>query len=254
MCGCGGSTGTQTVTQESKNRPWGVQGAYLQPGFAWAADVAQDPAQQVYHGMTPTAQAGYAQMASNARDPNSALNQTIGGLRDTVGGNFLSTGNPYFQQAYGAAVDPMIRNFNEQIAPGIDATFSGAGRYGSGLYAQNRNSAEATLAKGLGDVSAQMGYQNYADERNRMLQASALLPQIAGQPAQDLVTAGNAEQANAQAGQQFSWDQLMRYMSVIGGQQWGGSSTTTSQQPTYSSPLGQGLGTIAAIGSLFAPK
>lgn len=248
---CCGSSGTQTVTQESKNRPWYVQGRYLQPGFQWAADVAQSPDQQVYHGMTPTAQAGYGQMVANANDPNSALNTAIGGLRDTAGGNFLSTGNPYYEAMYGRTVQPMIDQFNQQIAPGIDATFSGAGRYGSGLYAQARNTAEDTLTRGLGDVASQLGYQNYNDERGRMMQASALLPDMAGRPAQDLIAAGNAGQADAQAQQQFAWDQLMRYMSVIGGQQWGGNSTTTSQQPTYSSPLGTGIGTIAAIGSLF---
>lgn len=251
MCGCGGQTGTQVVQQDSKSRPWYPQGQYLLGGFDWARKIAEDPANQNYIGMTPTARAGYDQLAANANNPNSALNTAIGGLQQTAGGNFLSTGNPYYEAMYGRTVQPMIDQFNQQIAPGIDATFSGAGRYGSGLYAQNRNSAETTLTRGLGDVASQLGYQNYNDERGRMIQASALLPDIAGRPAQDLITAGNAFQADAQANQGWSYEQLMRYLGAVGGQQWGGSTSTTSTQPTYSSPLGQTLGGIAAIGSLF---
>lgn len=251
MCDLFGGGGTQTVTQESKNRPWYPQGQYLLGGFSQAANLANDPSQADYIGMTPTAQAGYQGMVNDAQNPNSALNTAIGGLRDTAGGNFLSTGNPYYADAYRAATQPMIDQFNTQIAPGVDATFSGAGRYGSGLYAQSRNSAEDTLTRGLGDVSATMGYQNYNDERGRMTQAQALLPQVANQPNQNLITAGNATQADAQAAQGWDWNTLMKYMQTVGGQSWGGTSTSTSTQPVNSDPLGQALGYGLTVASLF---
>jgi len=251
MCDLFGSSAPQTTTTESKNRPWYVQGAYLQPGFAQAANNYGAADQQDYIGMTPTSAAGYAGMVSNAQDPNSPLNTAISGLQGTAGGNFLSTGNPYYADAYRAATQPMIDQFNTQIAPGVDATFSGAGRYGSGLYAQSRNSAEDTLTRGLGDVSATMGYQNYNDERGRMLQAQALLPQVAGQPNQDLITAGNAAQADAQANQGWDYQRLLQYMGIVGGNNWGSSSTSTSTQPVNSDPLGQALGYGLTIAGLF---
>jgi hypothetical protein len=252
MCDlCGGQTGTQTVTQETNNKPWWVQGQFLVPGFQWAADVAQQPNQQDYIGMTPTAQAGYDRLVANANDPNSPLNTAITGLQGTAGGNFLATGNPYFDAAVAQAQRPVIQQWQNEIAPSIDATFSGAGRYGSGLYANARNTSEEALARELGNISSGMAYQNYNDERGRMTQAQALLPGIASQPAQDLITAGNAGQQDAQAAQNFDWQQLMRYLQAVGGQSWGGQSTTTSQQPVYSNPLGQGVGSILALGSLF---
>lgn len=184
---CCGQTGTQTVTEESKTKPWYPQGQYLLGGFSAAADLAQSPEQQRYIGMNPSARQGYEGIVANARDPSSATNVALRTITDTAGGNFLATGNPYYQQAYERAVAPMIDRFNAQVAPGIDAAFSGAGRYGSGLYAQSRNAAETTLARGLADVSAQMGYQSYDDERGRQMQAATIAPQYQDMSHQALI-------------------------------------------------------------------
>jgi hypothetical protein len=247
---CCGSTGTQTVTEESKSRPWYPQGQYLLGGFAQAANLAQAPGQQAYIGMSPTARQGYEGIVANAQNPNSATNTALKTITDTAGGNFLATGNPYYQQAYARAVAPMIGNFNQQVAPGIDAAFSGAGRYGSGLYAQSRNAAETTLARGLADVSAQMGYQNYDAERARQMQAATIAPQYQDLNNQALISAGNAFQTDQQAAQAFDWSTLGRYMDVVGGNSWGGSTTGTTTQPTYSNPLGDVLGLAGTIASI----
>lgn len=249
-----GGSGTQTVTEQTNNRPWYPQGQYLLPGFAQAGNLAGRADQQDYIGMTPTAQAGYQGMVNNANDPNSAQNVSSRMLTDTAGGNFLASGNPHFADMYRTSTQPMIDQFNEQIAPGIDASFSGAGRYGSGLYAQARNSADTTLTRGLGDVSSQLGFQVYDAERGRQMQAAAIAPQIAGQGNRDLITAGNAFQQDAQANQGWDWNTLQRYMQTVGGQSWGGSSTSTSSQPVNSDPLGQGLGYALTLASLFGGK
>lgn len=247
---CCGQTGTQTVTEESKSRPWYPQGQYLLGGFSAAADLARSPAQQSYIGMSPTARQGYEGIVANAQDPNSPTNVALKAITDTAGGNFLATGNPYYQQAYERAVAPMIDRFNEQVAPGIDAAFSGAGRYGSGLYAQSRNSAETTLSRGLADVSAQMGYQNYNDERARQMQAATIAPQYQDMSSQALIAAGQAFQADQQASQQHAWDNLGRYMSVVGGQPWGSSTSGSTTQPVYSNPLGDLLGLAGAVSGI----
>jgi hypothetical protein len=251
MCDMCGSSGTQTVTQESSSKPWWLQSQFLVPGFQQAANHYGAADQQNYIGMTPTAQAGYQGMVSDAQNPNSALNTAIGGLRDTAGGNFLATGNPMLGAAISRAQQPVIDQWRTQIAPGVDATFSGAGRYGSGLYAQARNASEDTLARELGGISTDMTYADYNNERGRMLQASALLPQVANQPNQNLVTAGNAYQADQQANQGWDYQRLLQYMGIVGGNNWGGSSTSTSTQPVNSDPLGQALGYGLTVAGLF---
>lgn len=251
MCDVCGSSEPQVITQESKSRPWYPQGQYLLGGFDWARQVAQSPGQQNPVPMNPVTNEGLQGIIQGARDPNSPTNVSIDTLTGTARGDFLG-GNPYYTSAYETAVRPMIEQFNSEIAPGIDAAFSGAGRYGSGLYAQARNRAEDTLTRGLGDVATNMGYANWNDERTRQLQAAGVLPSMANAPNEALVNAGNAYQGQAIGEQQFPWQQVAKFMNLVGGQSYGSNTSSTQTVPTYSNPVAGGLGALLGINQLFA--
>lgn len=89
----------------------------------------------------------------NALSDTPLENTTYNALTDTVGGQYLQ-GNPY--------IESMIGRTNA----GINANFSQAGRYGSGAHAGY-----------LAEAGNALRYQNYNDERARMMQAAALAPQ-----------------------------------------------------------------------------
>lgn len=247
---CCGSTGTQTVTQESKNRPWYPQGQYLLPGFARAGEIMQSPGQQNPVPMSPYTDEGLKGVIANARNPNSPTNVSLDTLTATARGDFLN-GNPAYDAMYERTVRPMVEQYQTEIAPGIDAAFSGAGRYGSGLYAQQRNRAEDTLTRGLGDVATDLSYRNYNDERSRQLQAASIAPSMQDASNQALIGAGNVYQGQAAGEQSFPWQQLARYLQSVGGQSYGSSTSQTSTQPTYSNPVAGGLGTLLGINQLF---
>jgi hypothetical protein len=164
----------------------------------------------------------------------------------TVQGDYLNA-NPFLTGAFNAAAAPVMDMWNTQVAPGITSTFSGAGRMGSGLYAQTRNTAENTLARNLTDMSSKMAYGNYAQERQNQMNMAKNAQAMAQGDYQDfnkLMAVGGAREGQEQAQlqdrigrfnfeQNRPWEQLARYSGLIGGQ-YGSMSQTA--EPLYSNP------------------
>ena len=112
-------------------------------------------------------------------------------------------------------------------------------------------------------MAGSMAYQNYGDERNRMLQSASIAPQMAQADYADIgqlerVGQIHENQAGAQLqddinrfnfGQQADKDALAQYMALVGGGSYGGSSTST--QPIYRNGVGEALG-AAALGTSIA--
>lgn len=110
-------------------------------------------------------------------DANSAAafaNPALSSLTQAANGAFLGT-NPYIEGEYNAAADPMVRQYMTATAPQTDSAFEAAGRYGSGALANAQSQNEQNLGKSLGDLSANLYGQDYANERNLMTQAGGLL-------------------------------------------------------------------------------
>ena len=111
------------------------------------------------------------------------------------------------------------------------------------------------------------GQQAFGGQRANQLQAAGIAPQMAQADYTDLAQLGTVGGAFEQQGQAQLQDQINRfmqqqtaprdalreYMATIGGGTYGGQSTT--QQPLYSDPFGQALGTAATLagigGSMF---
>jgi len=171
------------------------------------------PAQQVLGGvsnsMRNAADAGvnniaaYAPMAAGYGEAAARGNLGLGMLGQTASGAFLNK-NPYLDAMVQNALDPITRNYQTTVAPQLDASFSGAGRYGSGAMLGQRENAQTTLAKQLADTSENLYGQNYARERAAQDTASQAYGGLYNQ-AQQLGMQGETAAANIynSAGNQY---------------------------------------------------
>ena len=259
----------QTTTINNTD-PWSGQQPYLETGFKKAEEQLDNPLEYYpnstvvpFSNQTKEALNRYETRAMNG-SPLTAAGQDQ--IQATLNGDFME-GNPYLSQMIDTASQPVIDNYQKAVSPGIDAAFSSSGRYGSGMHASAHDTAQQDLGRSLSDMAGSIGYQNYGDERNRMLQSAGIAPQMAAADYSDMSQLANVGQAyESQAGaemqddisrfnfgQQAEKDALAQYMALVGGGSYGGSSTAT--QPIYSNTTGDILGGAALAtgiaGSLF---
>jgi hypothetical protein len=112
-------------------------------------------------------------------------------LGETMSGKYLDVdSNPYFQKALTAGFKPQTEQFMDEVVPGLDARFAGAGRYGSGLHANTSERAVDSLNRAQADASAKASSDAYGAERGRMLgaagTAAGLFPSLQAADYQDL--------------------------------------------------------------------
>lgn len=258
----------QIVTQKSSNEPPDFQKPFITKGLHEAERLYDSQAPEYFPGQTfvpfsPETETALDQQAARAQGGN-PLNPAAQSVAfDTLGGAYLG-GNPFFQGAFDAQVRPMVEQYTQQIAPGIDSSFAGAGRYGSNAYATARNTADESFGRALADTAGKLAYQNYDQERGRQQEAMGIAPQLANIDYTDIQQLANVGAAReAQAGtemqadinrfnfeQQKPFDKLAQYMALISGG-YGSQGTTT--QPVFSSPGASFLGgaaTGAGIGNM----
>ena len=271
-------TGTQVVTQT--NDPWSGQQPFLEEGFERARSDVLDKPEQFFPGSTvvpfdpATSQALSAiesRAVSGSPLTTTAQDTVLGAARgDLLRDNpFLNQNNPYLASAIDSATSGLRRNYESVVEPGIDARFSGAGRYGSGLQAQAQSMAQQNLADQISDVSTQIAFGDYGAqrgaydaERNRQMQAASQLPQLASldyvDPAQ-LLSVGQAREGQAGAQLQEDIDRfnlaqtaekkaLADYMSLVAGGQFGGTSSTST--PIFQDKTAGTIGNIASLAGI----
>lgn len=234
-------TGGQTMT--TSTAPWSGQQPYLTFGFQQAQDLYNQGGPQYYPSSTLAPTSPYTDQAL-ALEAQRALNGsplTAAAQANALGtaqGNYLGAGNPYLQNMFGSIANT--------VTPSVTGAFEGAGRYGSGAYAN-------ALASALTNTAGNLAYQNYDNERGNMLRADALAPSLASQDYTDigqLASAGDAQRQLAQQGinaavdrynynQNLPYNTLANYMRMVQGQ-YGSSSTQTTQN--YANPITGALG------------
>jgi hypothetical protein len=96
----------------------------------------------------------------------------------SIQGDYLSAGNPYFQQALAGPTQQATQAYNDAIRQAQGGA-SMAGRYGSGASADIQNRAANTLATTLANTYGNLAYQNYAGERGMQNQAVMNAPALA---------------------------------------------------------------------------
>lgn len=244
----GGGGQTQTTTTE----PWsGVRG-YLRGMYGAAKqDVLNRPLEffpgQTYVDYSPetemalTGQYNRA-LAGSPLNP-AAQNQVIG----TLGGQYLGQ-NPY--------LDQLQQNVLGTVKPGVDTMFEMAGRGGSPLQAE-------ALGRGVSQGMAPHLFGSYEAERQRMMDASRLAPQLAREDYFDIGQLGQVgaareamsqrELSDAMARHEFAqmepYQRIQRYGGILGGTApliggAGGMTTGTQQQIN---PLALGLGLYSTM-------
>lgn len=221
--GVGSSGGTQNTVAQ----PWKGQEPYLTKGFEQAEENVLNRPLSYFPGSTTVPFAPETEMALGAQANRALQGNPLnfaaqGQLQDTLSGQYF-TDSPGFQNTVSAAMDA--------IRPGIDSSFAGAGRYGSGLHAQQ-------LGKGFAQGLAPL----YESERGRQMQAAGMAPGLANQDYQDIGMLGAVGQAReSQAGKQLQesinrfnhqqnepTNRLAQYMGMIQGN-YGGESTSTTR-------------------------
>jgi hypothetical protein len=250
------ATETATSTQTTQIDPT-IQ-PYLTYGLTEAQRLYQGGGPQYYAGQTYVSPSATTQQAIQALQQRAttgspllsqAQQQTLG----TIKGDYLG-GNPFFQGAFQPAAQAARQAFETALGD-IGSKASLAGRYGSGAMGNLQQQASGQFAQKLTDTAGQLAYQNYAQERARQQQATAMAPEMAQADYGDiqrLLAAGQlGEGYQGQAlqadinrfnyQQQLPQQQLNQYLNQVYG--FPAGRTTTTQTPYYTNPLATGLGT-----------
>jgi hypothetical protein len=196
------------------------------------------------------------------------------GLRKTAAGSFL--GGATFKNAAGedvnyrdalisAATRPLTQQFTEEVMPGIQSTFSRAGRLGSGAQGAVTGRATEGFTRALGDVTSRIAAEDYARERafqeaatRDVLLGAGRLGDITSSflaPSSVLADVGARREAIssqplAESMRRFEYtqnlpqDQFAKYMASIYGSPLGAASAAPAM--TGSSTL-QNIGAVANI-------
>jgi hypothetical protein len=187
--------------------------------------------------------------------------------QNVIGGGFTGLENPAYQAMVDRAVRPLTRQFEDVALPGVRGAFSRAGRGGSNIASATAlgNVAEDYLSS-VGDVSAQLAYPTYTQERATQDQFAAGAPQLAqadysdigrlrgvGAERERLLAAQAAEQAERFRYQQAEPPQRVSdYLRNVGG---GGLGSTTVQLAGQQAPNPLlGLLGGAGIGAQLVPS
>lgn len=137
-----------------------MQGMTGYGGLGEAQSFAGSPAM----GALPSSQ-HYAQ---NQMGVGGAGNRQLG---QTAGGAFLGS-NPYLDQMFDRAAGRAGEAFNENVIPGINATFGAGGRTGGGIHQEMMGNAQRQFGRDLQDMAADIYLPAYESERDRMVQAA----------------------------------------------------------------------------------
>jgi hypothetical protein len=178
---------TDTYTSSQTMPSW------VQPFASGYLDRAQNVADQQYQPYTGATVAGFnpfqtsafqgiADRASAGSPTMNAANQQAVG---TMNGYYLN-GNPFLQSQIDSAQGDLTKQWNNVAKPAWDTAMSNSGSFGNAGVAQANAYAQEGLQKNLGQISSNMRFQNYDQERGRQMQAMGMAPSFANQDYQDL--------------------------------------------------------------------
>lgn len=251
----GGGGTTSTTSSE----PWDEQKTYLTDIFGKAQNLYNQEGPSYYQDSTVSP---FTDQQKSAFDQvyqfgmgggSPAMTGAVGNVADTLGGDYLMAGNPYFSA--------MSDRIAAEVMPRVNSSFEAAGRGDSGLAAR-------AAAMGLGDAIGGLAYQNYGTERGNQMTAAGLAPgidqgiysgmnaatgaagmyqQMSQQQLNDLVNRWNYDQ-------NLDWNKLGNYSQMVEGN-YGQNTTQTSQQA--SNPFGSimsGLSGAAGLFSMFSDR
>ena len=201
--GGGGGGGQQDVSSS----PWEPLQPYLLDAYKQAQNLYNSGGPEFYPNATYTQFSPQSQMAmqlgenralfGSQFDPAAAnvamgamqggspytqagMNSLWGGslgmqqLAGTANGQYLNA-NPYLDQMFGAATRGLNTQYNNQVMPGVNATFGSGGRTGSNAHQTALDMANQQYGNAVGDMAAGIYGGNYQAERDRQLHGASAL-------------------------------------------------------------------------------
>lgn len=251
----GGKSGGSKQTSTQTSEPWkGVQ-PYLTDYLKLGQQVTRNPYQfysgDTVAGFAPEQELGFNLGTQRALAGSPTLDAANRNITSTLQGNYLDPAtNPYLRGTVNTALGDVQSRINSQ--------FNNA-NFGTSAH-------QETLQRGLGEQANQIYGQNYAQERDRQLNAAGQATGLAGADYMDanyLQSIGAQRQglANQYLGEaeekfnqaaQWPYEQLQRYGNVVSqGTGQGGTSTTTGPSQNQSNPFADALGLGLSAASLF---
>jgi hypothetical protein len=240
----GGGSGGGSSTSKTTNELDPTVRPFVEYGLGEAKNLYQTTGPDYYPGQTyiaPSAQTTQALALGQQRALTGSPLQQLAQQQQqaTIGGQYLSAGNPYFTQALAGPTQQATQAYNDAIA-NAQSTMSKAGRYGSGVSADIQNRAANTLATTLANKYGDLAYQNYAGERAAQQASAFNAPQMAAADYADISqlanigkTAEDYQKTALQADidrfnyeQQKPYQKLSAYLGAAYGAPMGQVSTT----------------------------
>ncbi len=209
MCfsGIGGSrTGS---SQTTSNTPWGPAQEYFRDIYSNTQDAFN---QGQENAMSPDRQNAWniqRNVAQGAAGPSQQYQQMLG---DVASGRYLDPAtNPTLRPMVDAATRPMVDAFTQNFLPQVSSAAVSQGAYGGSRQGVAEALGSQQLTRNIGDVSAGIYGQNYANERNIQTRLPQMWQQSVGMqmlPAEILM--GLADSQN-----QANWDPISRYAQIF---------------------------------------
>jgi hypothetical protein len=187
----GGNTTTQTGGVSPQFQP--LAGAAAQRGMDIGAMPYTPYQYNTVAGFNPYQFAGMDMTAQRAQQQGGLPQAAESALGNTLGGNYLGSGNPYaganpyLEQNIQNTMGDMSKTYNQQVAPTMAATAYKSGSFGNSGQQEMENQSRNMLQQNLGRVSGDMRMQDYGQqqnmwgqERNRMMQGLGQASNING--------------------------------------------------------------------------
>ncbi len=215
-------------SSETETDPWYGLQPYLTTGFARLQEDLLETPQFV--GFAPETELALAQRTDRAIEGNPLLNLAQQQTADTISGNYLGPSNPYLEQLQDSVMSTVM--------PGVDSRFNMAsGRFGSPLHAE-------ALGRGASRAMAPYLFNEYGNERNRMMQATQLAPSLAREDYFDMAQLGMVGDMRRQLEIERITEPARRaqaFLAALSGTAPLLAGTGTSETSENISPLGMGL-------------
>lgn len=254
MSGGGGSQSTNTI---QKADPWSGATPYLKGGLSDLSKwYASDYGRSFFPGSTvvpfsPFTEQALGMTADRALAGSPVTTGADANAAATLRGDYLDpSSNPWLSRTFDLAAG--------KVRAALDSQFNANGGYGGSLH-------YGESADKMNDLATQIYGGNYADERNRQIQALGLSPTIAAadytDPAQ-LAKVGSAYEGQAgnylnDAMQRFNFyqnqplDRLAQFFNIVNpvaGQGSVGQTTTTG--PGGANGITNALGGLSSLAGL----
>ena len=128
-------------------------------------------ATQLAGGAAQDGVAGTDTLAAISQGQNNPAMQL---MQQGAQGQFLNA-NPYIDETFNRAADQVTENYLTNVIPQTDMNSIASGRFGSGAWQRRRSDADENYMDTLGGLANDIYGQNYANERQNMLQSQNML-------------------------------------------------------------------------------